>query len=157
AAQPVATAQAEIFDSQFERRHCGILTDLLCSKLVYCDAKIRLRADPGVRAAQKCRSRTRVVRSGRTAAIGLRMTHIADDVDAIAEQLQQLKNFRKFKVRSFAFRSPLVHGGAVREVNGAESRLSCRGRLPHRCGGRNHGFQKRQSNRYTNALKESAS
>ena len=53
-------------------------------------------------------------------------------VDLIAERFQWLKDFRKFKVSSLAFGRPLVHRGAVRKIDGAESSLRYSRRLPHR-------------------------
>src|SRR5262249_7201038 len=111
----------------------------------------------GMGAAEKRRSGARMVRGGRTAAIGLRVTHIADDADLVTKRFQRLKNFRKFEVRPLAFGRPFVHCGAVREVNGAESRLRDGTGLLQRRRRRNHRFEKGQCDRYTSALQESAS
>jgi hypothetical protein len=156
AAQPVATAQARIFDPQLERWHGIVLADFLSGQLINGDAEICLRPDARIRSAQVCGRGARVIGRRGTAAVRSRMCQIADHGDTFSIGFQRLENLRKLPVRSFTLRRPLVHGRAMRVVDRAEANLG-RGSRGLGRGSRKHGFQERQGDCHTGALKECAS
>ena len=86
-----------------------------------------------MRAAQEHRGRARVIGAGvRALAAGQRVREVADDDDAVAELLERLERLGEREAAAFRRRRPLVHRGAVRDVDAAEAALGQRRGLHQR-------------------------
>ena len=118
------------------------------------DAEMRLRADLGMCAAQERGGRTVVVGRGATP-ISLRLLQTADDVDLTLKCFERLENLGELEAGSLRRRRPLIHDGAVREVDTSEPRSRPGGRgLAERRHRGNHRFEKRQRQRDAGAAED---
>ncbi len=147
-----ATAQADVLDCKLDRRQRRVLSDVFRSNLVHG------HADPNgiflrLPATEKNGSGARMFGSGVRPGRSL-MGQIADDAEAIAIFFERAERFGELKILAFARRRPLVHGGAMRNVEAAETGLRNRRRVPERRLGRYHRFEQRQGDGHTCAAQK---
>ena len=80
----------------------------------------------------------------------------AHDGQLLLERRERLENWRQLEARPFSCRCPLVHDGAVRQIEKPHARLwTCCG-LGQRGPRRDHRVQQRQTDRDTRAAKKCA-
>ena len=153
AAEAVAAVEARLLDHQLQRRHRRVLALGPRHHLIHRDAELRLGAGLGERAAQERGGRAVVVGRG-AAAIGQRVLEAADNVDLVVERLERLQDLGQLEPGAGRLRRPLVHDGAVRDVDRAEAGAGLGGRL--RPGGRrrHHRVEERQRQRDAGAAQE---
>ena len=145
-----ADVPGDVLDRQTEGAELGIRADLSGDDLI--DG----RADPDVfgfralggRAGQEGRDAARM-RAFR------RFVGAADHDEMIAERLERLQNRRELEARAGRVRGPLVHHGAHRHEDGAESARR-RGGRGQRGGRGDHRIEERQRKRGPDALQESS-
>ena len=149
-----AAIQTHFLDAQFEGWQRRVLADVLGQHLVHSHAGVH-RTLLRMRAAEEDGGGTGVIRAGIGAdAAGRRMGQVAEHTNAVAQFLERLQAFREFEPGAFLRGRPFVHGGAVRDVDTAESGLGDRGGLGQRRLRGNHGVQQRQRERDTHAAQK---
>src|SRR5262249_20759581 len=82
------------------------------------------------------------------------MREVGYDVDPVAELLQGLQSLVELEAGPFLRGRPLVHGGAVRNVDAQESALGSSSGLRERCLCWNHGIEQRQRDRRSGATQK---
>ena len=109
-----------VLGGELHRRQQRVLADRLRGNLVGGDAGVGVDALRRLRAhaAQPGRRAQRVDR-GR---VGRLVAEAADDVQLVAERLERLEDRRELEAGALGGRRPLVHDGAVRDVDEAEAR-----------------------------------
>ncbi len=152
----VAIARADqagvILGGELHRREHRVLTDLLCGNLVGGHAGER------VNTLSRLRPHTTEPRRGAERVDGGRiccaMAKSAHDVQAIAERLERLEDRRELESGALGRRRPLVHDGAVRDVDESEARERLGRGLCQQRPGRNHRVEQRQRQTHPDALQE---
>ena len=137
-----ADEAGEVLDRQLDRRERRVLADLLGDHLIGGGPEIDVLALGGLGdgAAQPARGRGHV----RVGGLAARPRRVGHQDRVILERLERLQDGREVEALPGRRRRPLVHDGAVRDVDRPEPFRGVRGRL-HRGGhGRHHRLQERQ-------------
>ena len=143
-----------VFGGELHGGERGVLTEVLGGDLVGGDAGVGVDTLGGLGAnAAKPGGGAEGMNGG---GVGGAMAEAADDVEAVTVGFEGLENGREFKARAFGGGSPLVHHGAVRHINEANSGAGLGGGLREGRLRGEHGVEQGQGERDAYATQERA-
>src|SRR5439155_21166300 len=137
--------QRPFLDGQLDRWQWRVLSELMRDHLVHGNTYSRLGALFGVSDSEEYGNRAVVVESpAAVLAVGgtrLGMAESGHHIDKIAKRFERLEDFRKLKARPLCRGRPMVHGGAMRNINTRQPALRTCLRFAQRRLRGDHRFQ----------------